>query len=152
MQRTKLIKYSFSLWSVSLSCLQHTAIMQPLFWLQGQDSWYTRHCNNAIRCSFVPKSIKHISFSLRSRYGSRSFRFLVHHSVSPLPSMSCAINIAGVERKKQQRFKATSAPPIITSICSHTQSCFHAVPSPKPCRVGLRNQTAALVWWGWWSD
>lgn len=28
------------------------------------------------------------------------------------------------------------SPSIITSITSHTQSCFHVIPSPKPCSVG----------------
>lgn len=43
-----------------------------------------------------------------------------------------------VRRKALDR----SSPSIITSTASHTQSCFHVIPSPKPCSVARAlNQT-----------
>lgn len=85
---------------------------------------------------FVLMSIKHIqSLPLLTHwYRSRRFSFFcspLTANVSLLPSMSHAISVEGVERKKQQRSKATSPPSVITSISSHTHSRFHVIPIPK---------------------
>lgn len=118
---------------------------------------------------FVLMSIKHIhtSSSLThiyihthtQRYKSRvlaSFHHLQynHHLIAAFHE---PCNQRGRGREEKTTITERSAvklltgplpsPSIITSITSHTQSCFHVIPSPKPCSVGRgawRNQTGVL--------
>lgn len=101
-------------------------------------------------------SIKHI----------HTLPLLLTHGHAACGHAAChepAINVAGVERKKQKSERSVvkiwtgplpSSSIIITSITSHTQSCFHVNQCSKPCSVrnltGASNQTQSYFFFLDW--